>query len=721
MPSFRFFFTRYRKLLLSFFMPLVFISFVMQCSEARVSSDGHLTLFEHLIMLVDPDDFEDEETFEAYLSGLIEQFPLDLNQASGDELLLIPDIREQTVREIKKYRKNRPFTTVNELLEVPGIGNITLQRLAPWVTVNYKRSFGASYFRGLSFEQLFRYQQVFPATSGYKKTEENPPHYAGSPARIYHRHRATGEHLSAHLTQVKLPGEPFKGPYRFDFTSAHIGFRNIGPFSRVIIGDYAARFGQGLVLWSAPSFGKGGVSHRAPYRRGQGITPYQSTGQIRFFRGAAVETTLPFFPFRFNSENQLKISAFASFRKRSAMEVSGDTIRPPTVNPYHRTASEQARRNNTLEKVFGGHLKWEHPKGNIGITYAVHELDRPVMPLSSSPPFRGSDTKTIGLDFTYDSGNMRAFGEIALRLTDVFSHKIKEDNISLLNKEPGHNTFYDHTAWISGIMGSFTSALDWVLALRSYQSGYWSEYGSGFGEGSGVPVNQKGGYAGFRLRPHSGIGFEAFIDRFYFPQPRRGFTQPSEGWEYQSQLRYRNKENRNYVFRIRYKEQMREKERQDDYTRSIRITKREYRLSGRVQFNWHLSSQLFLRMQYDQMQSGVKRGSYQNGMALSQTLRWQIREKVRMDMNISLFETDDFASRLYLFEYDVTYAMRSVMAYGTGRRSYLVIRYQPNKWLLAETKIGQVHYYDRPSIGSGHNLTSGNRQTHVGFQVRFQY
>jgi competence protein ComEA len=62
--------------------------------------------------------------------------PLDLNSATADELDALPGVGPATASAIVEWRtKNRRFRSVEDLLEVPGIGEAKLERLRPYVRV----------------------------------------------------------------------------------------------------------------------------------------------------------------------------------------------------------------------------------------------------------------------------------------------------------------------------------------------------------------------------------------------------------------------------------------------------------------------------------------------------------------------------------------------------------------------------------------------------------
>jgi competence protein ComEA len=61
--------------------------------------------------------------------------PLDLNTATVEQLDTLPGVGEVTAGRIVAYRSAHPFTTVDELLEVPGIGQGRFEQLKDLVTV----------------------------------------------------------------------------------------------------------------------------------------------------------------------------------------------------------------------------------------------------------------------------------------------------------------------------------------------------------------------------------------------------------------------------------------------------------------------------------------------------------------------------------------------------------------------------------------------------------
>jgi len=63
-------------------------------------------------------------------------FPLDLNTATAEELLALPGIGEKRAADIVAWREaHGPFRYVEDLIQVPGIGEGVLEGLVDYITV----------------------------------------------------------------------------------------------------------------------------------------------------------------------------------------------------------------------------------------------------------------------------------------------------------------------------------------------------------------------------------------------------------------------------------------------------------------------------------------------------------------------------------------------------------------------------------------------------------
>jgi len=101
---------------------------------------------------------------------------------------------------------------------------------------------------------------------------------------------SNGTKFSAGITGEKDAGEEFftgSNKDGFDFYSGHVFYKNSGFIKRVALGDYHAKFGQGLVTWSGFAFGKS-ADVTSIKRPTVGLKANTSADENLFLRGAAV-------------------------------------------------------------------------------------------------------------------------------------------------------------------------------------------------------------------------------------------------------------------------------------------------------------------------------------------------------------------------------------------------------------------------------------------------
>src|SRR5699024_4441590 len=239
---------------------------------------------------------------------------------------------------------------------------------------------------------------------GYRVAPEEGG-YLGSPVKYYQRAGYRSDHLSVNITQQKDAGEILSGPTHFDHQSWHFALEDNGRLRMLAVGDYSLSFGQGLVLWNGSAFGKGSDVIGAATRNRRGIHPYTSAQETNFYRGAAA-----------TYGKRLQLTGFYSSRKRTASEISGDTVRMPGSSGYHRTELEYGRRLNTGQELYGGRLQMEFPFGIIGATGYQTRFDRHIT--AAKQPyarydFSGRSTSAFGIDYTLLVGPAILFGEAA--------------------------------------------------------------------------------------------------------------------------------------------------------------------------------------------------------------------------------------------------------------------------------------------------------------------
>lgn len=178
-----------------------------------------------------------------------------------------------------------------------------------------------------------------------------------------------------------------------------------GRYKGWYLGDFTARFGQGLVVWKAFSLSAFGTPSSVA-RRGNGLQPYRSTDESHFFRGLG-------WTGRFRNWS---VTAFCS---RNALDarIVDDSYTSIVTDGLHATEAERAKRHTLHEYVLGANLSYEKGRWHFGVTGAAYRYDkhngRRVQDYNRYQQYDGW-WGNLGADWYGTLGSLRFFGELAV-------------------------------------------------------------------------------------------------------------------------------------------------------------------------------------------------------------------------------------------------------------------------------------------------------------------
>jgi hypothetical protein len=112
-------------------------------------------------------------------------------------------------------------------------------------------------------------------------------------------------------------------------------------------------------------------------------------------------------------------------------------------------------------------------------------------------------------------------------------------------------------------------------------------------------------------------------------------------------------------------------------------------------------------------------GIKKNGFLIAQDLSYN-SQKIGLSGRFSIFDTDDYDSRLYLYEKDLLYVFRVPSFYDNGINYYILFKYFFNKNFTVWVKYSKLYFYNAETIGSGLEEIQGNTKTNVSFQLRIK-
>jgi hypothetical protein len=690
----------------------IFISTLMRGQEPvpPVNEDEkNRTIEQKIEDIVEATDAEVDYAYLLEELDIYLKHKLNLNRAREEDLkrfFFLNDI--QIFNLLEHIRVNGKLMTLFELQAIEGFDAETINMLLPYVIVSgdvSDRRFSLDDMLKRGQHQLFvRYQQYVEPQLGYSEADSatmaaNPnARYLGSPGRLYTRYRYTYyNNISIGITGEKDQGEEFfKGTQKqgYDFYSAHLYGKNIGKIRAVALGDYHVQFGQGLTLWSGLGFGKSAdaVSVR---KNAAGLRPYTSVDENIFMRGAA--TTI--------GVGSFDVTAFFSSKKRDGtlasitdtLENDDDILSISSLleTGYHRTPGELEKKNSITETIYGGNITYRKRRFNAGITGVrtmfSHSLDKDIYPYNQFE-FIGKENLNIGLDYSYIFSNINFFGEAA-----------RSQNGGM--------------AFINGATIALDPKLSLSILHRHYEKEYQSLYSSAFGEGSKV-ANEQGLFLGLMATPSRAWTFTAYADNFSFPWLRYRVDAPSHGFDYLLQVKYRMSRSLEMYARYRNKTKAINN---TEVLSGLNFLETTERVNYRYELRYKVTESIQLKNRLEYITYSVGEKPY-SGFMMYQDVQYKPKKlPFSLTMRYALFDTDNYDTRIYVYENDVLYASSFPSYYYKGSRTMVLLNYDLNRNVEFWLRWAQTYYSDRFVIGTGLDEVQSNTRNEIKVQMRVKF
>lgn len=634
---------------------------------------------------------------------------LNLNTATKAELQELIMINDFQINSLLDWRdKNGPFKTLYELKDLNYWDLQTLDNIIPFVQVSKveekKKNGFKDYMKEGNFEGYFRYIRNIERKAGYAKVsdeekEGSSKYYWGDEGKIYSRLRFTHKNdLDVGITMEKDPGEQIFGktqPYGFDFYSFHAYYGGGKYLRKAVVGDYQIQIGQGLAFWTGYGFSKTAQATSVK-KNPQGIKPYASTDEARFMRGAAVELGIKNF----------SLTSWASYKGVDGSIQESDTLdeedamMASSVNMtgYHRTTSELDRKNNLMELIYGANFKYEIRNFHIGIS-AIQQAynayyQRPPQ-LINKYQFAGKELLNLSADYSYIYRNVSLFGEV------VQSRDSKA------------------IAFLQGVSLALGRKATLSALYRNYAKDYHTFYAQGFGDGSST-INESGIYVGGSFNISKAWSLNSYVDFFESPWLKYGVDRPSNGYEALAQLQYRPSTRFEAYLRVREKDKMTNTSEYDGNIRPVeRYKQRKYQLNLNVGLGagWQWKSRI------DFVTDKRESQGFNQGFNITQNLLYRNKNfPLEVTLSYSIFNTDNYDTRVYVYEYNLQNVFSIPTYSDKGSRAYILLRYtfwneRCDLWL----RYGIFVYDQKGMISSGPEAIEGNVKSDFGAQLRIRF
>lgn len=654
---------------------------------------------EQLITNDEDNAYQWENLFEE-LSDLKEN-PLNINSATKEQLERFPFLNSQLIENILYYLyKYGAMVSINELMVVEDMDLATFRLLKPFITCQPLEEkthtptlksilkYGKQELSARMDIPLYTRAGYQPFTSDYIKENPNKRYLGPS---FYHNLRYKFRYTDKvyiGFTAEKDPGEPFfagNNKKGYDYYSPYFYIRDFGKIRALALGNYRLNYGYGLVMNTDFNMGKT-TALNTLLNRESGIKKHSSTDEYNYFQGIAGSIQL---------SEHFTADAFYSYRQMDGI-VDNRFITSLKEDGYHRIPRDYEKKNSLTNQLIGSNIQYNGKNFELGLT-AVYNFFNKVLnptyrPYNKYYP-RGSDFFNLGANYKFFLKKLTWMGEVAMD---------KDRRMAMLNTlryRPKAN-------------------FQLIAMHRFYDVAYQSMYARSVGEGSMVQ-NESGFYLGMEADELWYFKLTAYIDFFYFPWKKYQMTKNgTRGIDGVIQLDYSPTHELDMFIRYRYKNKFK------DYNpaEGDKITVPYIQQKGRYQLTYSPNDELVLKTTADVVYNAYQHKDPSKGFLIKQSIGYKFPKlPLQLDASVAWFKTDDYASRITVYEKSLLYSFSMPSFYGEGERFSFNTRYELNKHIVLQGKYACTHYRDREVISSGLEQIEGNLKSDLYFQVQFKF
>jgi competence ComEA-like helix-hairpin-helix protein len=597
--------------------------------------------------------------------------PIDINNASVDDLLQIPLLNKTTAQVIINYRNYiGNFTTLGQLKNVEGISNDLAEKIITFLKISGKNSsaFIDSFSKMFLESDISLRSRIIQDLQPERGFRENL--FQGSKQKFYNRLIIN----SSDKFKFGLLIEKDAGEKSFtDFVSYSLQINNLWFIKSIVAGNYNFEFAQGLAMWSPFGLAKGSDAVNTVSKNARGAVSSVNPNENQFLNGCAIN-------FQFN-KIYLKTFFSSHFLDASIDSITGYVSSLP-IDGNHRTANEIKKHSGLKENILGisGDYFFNN-SSKIGILYYQSNYDHYL----DFENYTGEKFEHFSFGYSAAVKRLLISGEIANHRKSI--------------------------ATINAVQFLIGKKLSFVFSYRNFPPEYNTIHRSSFGE-KGTAANESGFYTGFYWQSPVG-SFNIYFDQFKFPIASPGYNFSSTGNDFR--LFYIYKLSSSLECRIRYKN-----ENNPIFIDNDLSQRKSNAL--RAELLYKISKGLKLRTRFEIVhKNSVASLPAENGYLFFQDINSNQIRNLSLICRIIFFRTDSYESRLYEFENDLDGIMNNPALFGEGMRWYFICRYKTSVGLNLSLKYSELYKPNEESISSGLAEIDGNVDNRISIQIDFNF
>ncbi len=612
--------------------------------------------------------------------------PVKVNTALFEEFMQIPAMRPTYARSILRQRERLGgFASYDQLRSIPGIPTSVWQRIQPYITlgsaVDVIRDtvLDPDYWTaGLKFESLSRVRGTVEKANGFRDDLPNRDRvYPGPPWERYQRFILRSRRLTAGTHLRSAPGAVGLNS-RTILQVSHIGLSNLPLANQVLLGKYKVSYGMGLSMSAGRSPKKGFdlTTTRTPRSE---LSPYAGSSYVIGHSGVAVSLG-----------NQIRTVIWASNRSYTGTNADSTGVKWGASEPLFRTNDEVGRRDNFSVKLIGARGGIHKKRYQLGVAAWSATTSTPIKPTPTPYGDMGLQGRYFGIlssDFALTFRGASFQAEVA---TDYAAGN----------------------AAILAVESSLTDVLELSASVRYYGERFQSPYGAPLSNWSGRPSNEKGWLLSLNYSPNRQTRLIFYNDLFASLQPRGNNFMPTAGSEWGGKL-VRSFGIMELQASVRQRVREEEKDTTDPSGRVYRKQFTASRANAKIDAITSLLPRATWVTRAEWVRATEDLSAAHHGYLIHQDLSWWISSKTRLQARVTIFYSDNNASRLYAWEPDVGLASALPSYQGEGSRHFMLVTYKPSQHVDVRFKIARTHWPHQYQIGSGDDLIQNNKRTQI--------
>ncbi len=422
--------------------------------------------------------------------------PINLNQIDRETLEKFPFLSDVQIENLLEYRHDRHFfATPYELCLVAAFDENTMALLLPFVTAlpveTIPKTTAKNFFRQAKQQLTLRFDYPLQEKQGYTLQ-----HYLGKPWSGYVDYRFKHKHFSMATIMEKDAGEPFIGDYNkgFDFYGGYVQLQSIKALKKLVIGDYRAQFGQGLVIGNGSNF-YSLSNFNACINRQNSLNGSTSKSETSFLRGIGCSLQ----------------------SKHWQYSLIGSCKFIDTAHGIHRTLKEWMQKKAGYTWCIGANISAHYTHFKIGTTCLYDAYNQ---------------TAFVGIDYRSYWKNFQFSGEFACNSKGKIATK--------------------HTMLVQ-----LHNQVSWLLQANYYDKEYNNSFGYGIAANSDFVHGKAGVLTGIQWQITGGLQLNACVNWFKILNEKYRINKPSVAYQTYLNLSYLLTDNQQLFFNWQWKQQER--------------------------------------------------------------------------------------------------------------------------------------------------------------------